>query len=173
MLLPSSRSEDSGRSKSNGDEIDRRFEGKDVGSEDALPGSLEGSHFKIFCMEEEDYVMKLMSTYGALKPIEEGKTQRSVTENGQRINKSFHYTEPFFNHFKFRHQVDDHNNLRHSPISLEESIITKDWKIRVFMLILALVKVYNCLLCKVSNNEPTRIVRNTGEGAPRILLYTQ
>ena len=51
------------------------------------------------------------------------------------------YTEPFFNHFQFRHQVDDHNNLRHSPISLEESISTKDWRIRVFSFVLALVEV--------------------------------
>ena len=37
--------------------------------------------------------------------------------------------EPFFNHhFKFCHQVDDHNNNRHSPISLEESINTKDYQ---------------------------------------------
>lgn len=125
----------------NGDEIDKHFEGKEVGSVDALPGSMFHRRFHVFCMKEEDYVMKIMSTYGALKQIEEGKTQRSVTENGQRVNKSFYYTEPFFNHFKFRHQVDDHNNLRHSPISLEESISTKDWKIRVFMFILALVEV--------------------------------
>ena len=49
--------------------------------------------------------------------------------------------ESFFNHFKFRHQVDDNNNNRHSPISLEESINTKDWKIRVFTFILAVVEV--------------------------------
>ena len=53
----------------------------------------------------------------------------------------FAYTEPFLNHFKFRHQVDDHNNARHAPISSEESISTKDWKIRVFMFVLAVVKV--------------------------------
>jgi hypothetical protein len=69
-------------------------------------------------------------------------TQRSVIcRSGIRENVSFDYTEPFFNHFKFRHQVDDHNNARHSPISLEESINTKDWKIRVFTFILAVVEV--------------------------------
>ena len=61
---------------------------------------------------------------------------------------SFKYTEPFFNHFKFRHQVDDHNNNRHSPISLEESINTKDWKIRVFTFILAVVEVNSRLAYK-------------------------
>ncbi|KAI2509710.1 Transposase IS4 [Fragilaria crotonensis] len=93
-------------------------------------------------MKEEDYVMKLMSTYGALKTIDDARTHRSVTdENGQRVNKSFCYTEPYVNHFKYRHQVDDHNNLRHSPISLEMSMNTKDWKIRVFMFLMAIVEV--------------------------------
>jgi hypothetical protein len=93
-------------------------------------------------MKEEDYVMKLMATYGALRPIEEGVTQRSVSQpNGECRNFTFLYTEPFFNHFKFRNKVDDHNNLRQSPISLEESISTKDWQVRVFMLVLELFKV--------------------------------
>jgi hypothetical protein len=29
---------------------------------------------RIYCKKEEDYVMKLMATYGAMRPIEEGKT---------------------------------------------------------------------------------------------------
>jgi hypothetical protein len=54
---------------------------------------------------------------------------------------SVNYTEPFYNYFKNRHQVDNHNNLRHSPISLEESITTKDWKLRVFTFVMALIEV--------------------------------
>ena len=54
-------------------------------------------------------------------------------------NLNFKYTEPFINHFKFCHQVDDHNNNRHFLISLEESINTKDRKIRVFTFILAVI----------------------------------
>jgi Transposase IS4 len=122
--------------------IDARFEEYVVGSTDSLPGTLDGVSFRIFCMKEEDYVMKLMATYGALRAVEEGMTQRSVSSrNGERQTFTFMYTEPFFNHFQFRHQVDDHNNLRHSPISLEESISTKDWRIRVFSFVLALVEV--------------------------------
>ena len=125
-----------------GSEIDSHFDLKEVGQTDSLPGTLDGTNFKVFCMKEEDYVMKLMATYGALRSVDEGATQRSVTRrSGIRENVSFKYTEPFFNHFKFRHQVDDHNNNRHSPISLEESINTKDWKIRVFTFILAVVEV--------------------------------
>jgi hypothetical protein len=126
----------------NGSEIDLHFDSKEIGQTDSLPGILDGQHFKVFCMKEEDYVMKLMATYGALRCVDEGATQRSVTRrSGIRENVSFNYTEPFFNHFKFRHQVDDHNNNRHSPISLEESISTKDWKIRVFTFILAVIEV--------------------------------
>ncbi|KAI2510975.1 Transposase IS4 [Fragilaria crotonensis] len=127
----------------NGGAIDTHFEAKEIGTTESLPGVMDGVQFRIYCMKEEDYVMKLMATYGALRQIEEGKTQRSVTRrNGQRENVSFHYTEPFYNHFKYRHQVDDHNNLRHSPpILLEESISTKDWKLRVFTFVLALIEV--------------------------------
>jgi hypothetical protein len=126
----------------NGDAIDSQFESKEIGETDSLPGTLDGINFKVFCMKEEDYVMKLMATYGALRPMEGGETKRSLTRrNGTRENVSFVYTEPFLNHFKFRHQVDDHNNARHAPISLEESISTKDWKIRVFMFVLAVVEV--------------------------------
>ena len=103
--------------------IDSHFDLKEIGTTDSLPGTLDGTNLKVFCMREEDYVMKLMATYGALRPMDGGSTQRSVTRrSGIRERVSFVYTEPFFNHFKFRHQVDDHNNARHSPISLEESI---------------------------------------------------
>ena len=122
--------------------IDPRFDLKEIGVTDSLPGTLDGVNFKVFCMKEEDYVMKLMATYGALRPIDEGVTNRSVTRRSGRVEKvTFKYMEPFYNHFKFRHQVDDHNNSRHSPISLETSINTKDWKNRVFTFILAVVEV--------------------------------
>jgi hypothetical protein len=39
----------------------------------------------------------------------------------------------------YRRQVDDHNNLCHSPILLEESVSTEDWKIRLFTFIIAIV----------------------------------
>ena len=125
-----------------GDEIDARFKDSEVGDVGSLAGKLQQERFVFFCMKEEDYVMKLMAMYGALKRGgDESVTRRSITKNGQKVNVSFKYTEPFLNHFKYRHQVDDHNNLRHSPISLEESLSTKDWNVRVFSFILALVEV--------------------------------
>lgn len=58
-----------------GSAIDAHFEQRAIGSTDSLPGTLDGVSFRIFCMKEEDYVMKLMATYGALRLIEEGVTQ--------------------------------------------------------------------------------------------------
>ena len=49
-----------------GSAIDSHFDFKEVGKTDSLPGTLDGTNFKVFCMKEEDYVMKLMATYGAL-----------------------------------------------------------------------------------------------------------
>jgi hypothetical protein len=49
--------------------------------------------------------------------------------------------EPFYNHFKFRHQVDDHNAKRHKPISLEETWSTKWYAHRVFAFLLAVTEV--------------------------------
>ena len=86
--------------------------------------------------------MKLMATYGALRLVDDGVTNRSLTrQSGIQEKVTFNYTEPFYNHFTFCHQVGDHNNNRHSPISLETSINTEDWKIRVFTFILAVIKV--------------------------------
>ena len=45
------------------------------------------------------------------------------------------------NHFLFRHSVDDHNNKRHSPISIEEIWSTKWWPNRVFAFLLAVTEV--------------------------------
>jgi Transposase IS4 len=44
-----------------GGEIDSHFDLKEVGQTDSLPGMLDGTNFKVFCMKEEDYVMKLMA----------------------------------------------------------------------------------------------------------------
>jgi Transposase IS4 len=125
-----------------GEGIDQHFQTKEVGQCDSLPGTLIDKSFSIFCMKEENFTMNLMATYWALVEIDESKTLRSLTAvNSEKFIKSFHYTEPFHNHFKFYNQVDDHNNSRHSPLSLEESWATKDWKHWVFSFIIFLVEV--------------------------------
>ena len=57
--------------------IDSHFDANGIDTTDSLPGVMDGTQFRIYCVKEEDYVMKLMATYGALRLIEEGKTQQS------------------------------------------------------------------------------------------------
>ena len=86
--------------------------------------------------------MKLMARYGALVEIDGSKILRSLTAvNGEKFIKSFNYTESFHNHFKFCHQVDDHNNSRNSLLPLGRSWATEDWKHYVFSFIIFLVEV--------------------------------
>ena len=127
-----------------GDDIDKHlFDGKEVGVVGSLPSTLTGKAFKVSAMMEEDLVMKIMTTYGSCREVEQGATKRSMTDptTGQKVTKTFNYYEAFYNHFTYRHQVDGHNNICHSPISLETLLRTNDWKVRVFSFVLALVEV--------------------------------
>ena len=129
-----------------GDLIDTYFEGKEVGETDSLHGILGGVPYDIFCMKEPDYVMKIMSTYGSLT-VKEGQkeSERKYEKDGEPVSTKFKYCLPFSNHFDFRHVIDDHNNLRHSLPSIEETWTTHRWATRVFAFILAVVEV-NCYL---------------------------
>ena len=51
------------------------------------------------------------------------------------------YTKPFDWHFRYRHCVDDHNNLRHSLPSIEDTWVTQRWENRVFAFLLAISEV--------------------------------
>jgi hypothetical protein len=92
---------------------------------------MDNVQFNVFAMKELDYVMSLMSTYGTLEEIDDGGT----------IRKNFKYTEIIYNHFLYRHAVDDHNNKRHEPISLEVTWATQWWPNRVFAFFLAITEV--------------------------------
>ena len=60
------------------------------------------------------------------------------------------------NHFLFRHSVDDHNNKRHSPISIEEIWATKWWPNRVFAFLLEVTEVNVSLgMVEFCDNAPT------------------
>ena len=125
-----------------GEGIDQHFQTKEVGQCDYFPGTLSGRAFSIFCMKEENYTIKLMAMYGALVEIDVSKTLRSLTAvNGKKFIKLLNFNESFHNHFKFCHQVDDHNISRHSPLSLDERWATKDWKHQVFSFVISLAEV--------------------------------
>jgi hypothetical protein len=100
------------------------MEEKDIGDVDVLNRTLDGVLYNIMmCMKDVDYTIKLMSTYGLTLPADTALNQfRSYKDaNGNKATKEFKYTECFYNHFLYRHAVNDHNNLRHSDISLEET----------------------------------------------------
>ena len=53
----------------------------------------------------------------------------------------FKYMEPFANHFLYRHCVDNHNNLRHSGVSIKETWHTHCWANCVFAFLLLILEV--------------------------------
>ena len=121
-----------------GDAIEDRMKEKEVGAVDSLKGEIDGVPYNIFCMKEPDYVMKLMSTYGALT-VDEGEPENVRYVQGEKT--TFKYTKNFAYHFKYRHMVDDHNNLRHSTPTLEDTWTTHVWENRVFAFLLAITEV--------------------------------
>jgi hypothetical protein len=94
-------------------------------------------------MKDSGYTMKIMSTYGSLlvKDGQRDSIRTYTNAAGQNVTKKFKYTEPFANHFLYRHCVDDHNNLRHAGVSIEETWRTHRWVNRVFAFLLAISEV--------------------------------
>jgi hypothetical protein len=72
---------------------------------------------------------------------------------------------------------DDRKNLRHSPISLEESLSTKNRWVRIFLFVLALaglVGEYNactCIFVDVDPVEPIGIPLQTHTKAHSLLIF--
>lgn len=100
--------------------MDSHMNSKELEETDAIVGVLDEVPYqlRVFVMKDAEFNMKLMSTYGNLTVHADAKIQRRKEGNE---TKNFLYTEPFHNHYSYRHAVDDHNNNRHSDISLEET----------------------------------------------------
>ena len=128
--------------------IDEHFENMEVGDVDmVMAATEEGKPFKIFCFKEPDYVMKIMASWMTLDELEGANTKRVYKgANGQTMSTTFKYRQPFGLHFRYRHQVDDHNNRRHAPISLERTWATKFWPDRNFAWYLAATEVNAALV---------------------------
>ena len=62
-----------------------------------------------------------------LDNFEGGQTRPDYLVDGVNTTKNFCYKQPFGIHYKFRHQFDDNNNRRHSPIFVERTWATKFW----------------------------------------------
>ena len=102
--------------------------------------------FKIFCMKDPDYVMKIMASWMTLDGLEGARTRRYFIDiNGTKETKHFTYRKPFGIHFRYIHQVDDHNNWIHVPIFLERAWATTFWPDRKFAWYLAVSEVNSYL----------------------------
>ncbi len=124
-----------------GETIDQYFVGKNIGDTAAVEGELDGVPYNIWCFKEPDYVCKMFGTAGGLNPGSGREHSRVWTEDGVSKSATFKYAEPFTLHFKYRHAVDDHNNLRHQVPSIEETWTTICWACRVFSFLLAVTEV--------------------------------
>lgn len=124
-----------------GDSIDAHMSTKNVGETAAVEGSLDGVHYNVWCMKEPDYTMKIMGTASGLFSTDDNVHRRTWNEGGEAHTANFTYAEPFYLHFKYRHAVDDHNNLRHATPSIEETWVTTRWALRVFQFVLAVTEV--------------------------------
>ena len=64
-----------------------------------------------------------------------------MDRDGTKKNGKFNYPEVVGNHFLYQHSVDNRNNKRHSPISLEVVWAMKNWPNRVFSFLLLVTEV--------------------------------
>ena len=64
----------------------------------------------------------------ALDELEGAITRRYfIDRSGAKETKQFTYQQPFGIHFRYINQMEDQNNQRHAPISLERTWATKFW----------------------------------------------
>ena len=90
--------------------------------------------------------MKIMATRMTLEELDGSDTRREYKErDGESLARIFKYRQPFGLHFRYRHHVDDHNNKRHTPISIESTWATKFWPDRSFAWYLAVTEVNKAL----------------------------
>ena len=65
--------------------------------------------------------------------------------DGESLARLFNYLHPFGLHLQYLHQVDNHNNRRHAPISIERTWATTFWPDRNFAWYLAVTEVNTAL----------------------------
>lgn len=125
-----------------GGEMTEAFNDANVGASMAISGVLDGVKYFLWGLKEPSYVMKMMATGGPLIANETCKDQRRrFNEGGVEVSRTFQFPLPYDWHYRFRHAVDDHNNVRHSLPSVEGTIITTRWEMRVFSFLLAVSEV--------------------------------
>ena len=139
-----------------GEFIKMSFADKDVGYVNALPGIMSGIPFHIVAMKEPEYVTMKMTTFGSMQVVQDHKTSHTWTTSNGQGQKTSHfkilqYIENFSLYYRNRHQIDNHNHHRHSPISIEKTWGTKTWEHRVFAYLLSTSEV-NAFKWKLFSN---------------------
>ena len=125
-----------------GDEMTEHLSEANVGDAMSISGVLDGVKYFLWGLKEPQYVMKMMATGGPLIANETCKEQkRRFVEDGVEVSRTFKFPLPYDWHYKYRHAIDDHNNLRHSLPSIEGTIMTTRWELRVFSFLLAVSEV--------------------------------
>jgi hypothetical protein len=125
-----------------GEAMDRWFDEREMGESAGISGKLDGEDYFLWGLKEPSYVMKMMATGGPLIVNDDCEPQKRYwTEGGVHQSKMTQLPLPYHWHYKYRHAVDDHNNLRHSLPSIEGTIMTTRWAMRVFSFVLAVSEV--------------------------------
>ena len=93
----------------------------------------ESKEFKKKCFKKKVNIMKIMATWIKIEEFEGADTRREYKgRGGESLVRQLKYWQPFGLHFRYRHQVDDHNNRRNAPIPIERTWATKFWTDRNF-----------------------------------------
>ena len=105
--------------------MEDHFQEVEVGDTNATQVTVDGVIYNLWGMKDPNYVMRMMATGGRLLADETYKeTVRIWKEHGEDIVKKFKYKLTFDWNFRYRHAVDDHNNLKHSLSSIEDTWVT-------------------------------------------------
>ena len=82
----------------------------------------------------------------------------------------FNYAEPFLRYSKAKHWVDDVNQRRHAPISLESAWGTKWWANRQFTFLLSVAEVNATMARARARKEPTDSVLGFRKHLAKLML---
>jgi hypothetical protein len=108
-----------------GEEMSQAFDEANVGTSMAILGVLDGVKYFLWGLKELSYVMKMMVTGGSLIANKTCIDQRQrYMEDGVEVLRTFQFPLPYNWYYRFRHAVDDHNNLCHSLPLVEGTIMT-------------------------------------------------
>ena len=99
-----------------GKETEDHFGEVEAGETDAIQVTVDDAIYNLWEMKEPNYVMMMMMDTGGRLLVDDTckETVRRWKGNGEDVVKKFKYKLPFGWHFRYRHAVDDLNNLRHA-----------------------------------------------------------